>query len=234
LKTLTITAKWLFVLCLPALLLTASIAFAVNSAWLYEYGFQKYGVSQTTGLSQAELHKAAVGLIAYFNSGEESINLVVEKDGQPFVLFNEREVAHLRDVKGLFRLDYTVLLWTFVYGLVYTLWTVFWRKGVFRRYLARGLAWGGGLTIALLLAVGLLWLLFGFDRLFWQFHVFSFANDFWQLDPTRDYLIRLFPQGFWFDVTVFIALFTAFLAVVLGGVGFMLRRINRSRKKNEM
>jgi integral membrane protein (TIGR01906 family) len=124
----------------------------------------------------------------------------------------------------LFRLDYTVLLWTFVYGLVYTLWTVLWQKGVYHRYLARGLAWGGGLTIALMLAVGLLWLLFGFDRLFWQFHVFSFANDFWQLDPTRDYLIRLFPQGFWFDVTVFIALCTAFLAVVLGGVGFWFLR----------
>ncbi len=227
-KTTTIIAKWLFILCLPALLLTASIALAVNSAWLYEYGFAKYDVGQTTGLSQAELHKAAVGLIAYFNSGEESIDLFVEKDGRPFVLFNEREVAHLRDVKGLFRLDYTVLLWTFVYGLVYTMWTVFGRKGIYRRYLARGLAWGGGLTIALMLALGLVWLLFGFDRLFWQFHVFSFANDFWQLDPTSDYLIRLFPQGFWFDVTVFIALCIAFLAMVLGGVGFYIIKAARS------
>jgi integral membrane protein (TIGR01906 family) len=224
LKIVMMAAKVLFILCLPALLLTASITGAVNSAWLYEYGFQKYGVSQTTGLSEAELHKAAAGLIAYFNSGEESIDLVVEKDGQPFVLFNEREVAHLRDVKGLFRLDYTVLLWTFVYGLVYTLWTVLWRKGIYRRYLARGLVWGGGLTIFLMLAVGLLWLLFGFDRLFWQFHVFSFANDFWQLDPTRDYLIRLFPQGFWFDTTVFIVLCIAFGAVVLGGVGLIYIR----------
>jgi integral membrane protein (TIGR01906 family) len=224
LKTITIIAKWLFILCLPSLLLTASITGAVNSGWLYEYGFEKYDVGLTTGLSQAELHKAATGLIAYFNSGEESIDLVVEKDGRSVVLFNEREVAHLRDVKGLFRLDYTVLLWTLVYGLVYTLWTVFWRKGVYRRYLARGLAWGGGLTIALMLAVGLVWLLFGFDRLFWQFHVLSFANDFWLLDPTRDYLIRLFPQGFWFDVTVFIALCIAFLAVVLGGVGFVYLR----------
>jgi hypothetical protein len=56
LKALSIITKWLFILCLPALLLTASIAVTVNITGLYEYGFQKYGVSQTTGLSEVELH----------------------------------------------------------------------------------------------------------------------------------------------------------------------------------
>jgi len=41
-----IAAKWLFILCLPLLLLTASLCWAVNSAWLYEYGFEKYNVGQ--------------------------------------------------------------------------------------------------------------------------------------------------------------------------------------------
>ena len=46
-------------LCLPVLLLTASIGWAANSLWLYEYGFDRYGVSQTTGLAEVELEKAA-------------------------------------------------------------------------------------------------------------------------------------------------------------------------------
>ena len=58
-------------LCLPILLLTASIGGAVNSLWLYEYGFQKYNVSQTTGLTEVQLETAAKGLISYFNSDEE-------------------------------------------------------------------------------------------------------------------------------------------------------------------
>ena len=46
----------------------------------------------------------------------------------------------------------------------------------------------------------------GFDALFLLFHRVSFANDFWQLDPRTDYLVLLFPQGFWFDATVWVAL----------------------------
>jgi integral membrane protein (TIGR01906 family) len=214
-------------LCLPVLLLTASIGGAVNSLWLYKSGFEKYGVSQTTGLDKGELEKAADGLISYFNSDEEFISLTVVKDGKPFVLFNQREVAHLKDVKGLIRLDYTVLLWTFVYSLVYTIMALFWRKGRYWRRLAMGVIGGSGITLALMLALGLGTLL-GFDQLFWQFHLLSFANEFWLLDPAKDYLIMLFPQGFWYDVTIYVALATAAGAVILGGVaGVYLKRASR-------
>jgi len=224
-KILKIVAQWLFILCLPVLLLTASIGGAVNSLWLYKYGFAKYNVGQTTGLAPAELEKAARGLISYFNSGDETINITVTKDGQPFTLFNEREVGHLRDVRGLFRLDYKLFLGTFAYALVYAGLSLFWWRE--RRRLALGLVGGGGLTLALTVAL-VLGALFDFDRLFWQLHVISFANDLWQLDPARDYLIMLFPQGFWYDAAMFCILATAIGAVILGGVGWWSLRKNRA------
>ncbi len=227
-RTLAISAKWLFMLCLPVLLLTASIGLAVNSLWLYRDGFEKYGVSRTTGLAEVELERAAKGLIDYFNSDEEYISLTVAKEGQPFVLFNQREVAHLGDVKGLIWLDYWVLLGTLVYALGYAGVSLFWRKGKYRRQLARGLIGGSGITLALMLALGLGTLL-GFDQLFWQFHLLSFANELWQLDPTRDYLIMLFPRGFWFDATLFIGFAAAFVAVVLGGVSGVYLKSTRGR-----
>ena len=67
-----------------------------------------------------------------------------------------------------------------------------------------------------MLALGLGTLL-GFDQLFLQFHLLSFTNDFWQLDPTRDYLIMLFPGGVWYDATLFCVLTTVGMAVILGG-----------------
>lgn len=215
-KALNLTAKWLFVLCLPILLLTAGIGWAVNSHWLYQYGFEKYDISQTTGLAEVELEKAASGLISYFNSGDEQINLTVIKDGKPFELFNQREVIHLRDVKGLIWLDYWVLLGTLIYTLSYAGVSIFGRKRDWRR-LARGTVSGSGITLALMLALGLGALL-DFDQLFYQFHLLSFSNDFWQLDPARDYLIMLFPGGFWYDAALFSALATVGLAVILGGV----------------
>jgi len=220
-KVLLTIAKSLFILCLPVLLLTASLAWAVNSLWLYQSGFEKYEVSQTTGLAEAELQKAARGLISYFNSGDGYISLSVEKNGKPFELFNEREEMHLKDVKGLIWLDYRVLLGTLVYALVYagvSVWRRDWRR------LGWGLVGGSGLTLALVLALGLGALL-SFDQLFLQFHLLSFANEFWLLDPTRDYLIMLFPGGFWYDAALLCAGVTAGLAVVLGGVGGWLRNI---------
>ena len=213
-KALGITAKWLFVLCVPVLLLTVSIGCAVNSLWLYKYGFQKYDVGTVTGLADSELESVAAGLINYFNSGEEYISLTVMKDGE---LFNEKEVAHLKDVKELIWLDYWVLLGTLIYALRYGGVSLFWRRRKYGRLLTWGVVGGGGITLAIMLA---LWLgtLLGFDQLFLQFHLVSFANDLWQLDPTRDYLIMLFPQGFWYDTTLFCALGTASMAVILGGV----------------
>ena len=207
--------KWLFILCLPLLLLSASIGGAANSAALYRYGFDKFGVSRTTGLSDAELDEAARGLINYFNSGEEYINVTVVKDGQTFSLFNEREVIHLKDVKGLFRLDYWIFLGALLYSLTYAVFFL-WLGG--KRRVARGLIWGSGLTLGLMLLLGLS-TLFNFDQLFLQFHLLSFTNEFWQLDPARDYLIMLFPPGFWYDATIFIAIATGVGAVILGGVG---------------
>jgi len=214
-------------MCLPFLLLTASIGWAVNSLWLYQHGFTKYSVSQTTGLPEAELEKAARGLINYFNSDEEYISLAVVKDDQSFELFNQREVIHLKDVKGLIWLGYWVLLGTVIYTLTYAAVSLFWRRKRYWRRLAWGVVGGGSVTFALMLALGLGTLL-GFDQLFLQFHLLSFANPFWQLDPSKDYLIMLFPQGFWYDATLFCALVTIAGAVVLSGAaGVYLGRTKR-------
>jgi len=217
-KILTLATRWLFILCLPLLLLSASIGGAANSSCLYQYGFEKYNVSQTTGLDTANLAFIAEELIQYFNSDAQYISITVVKDGQSFTLFNEREVVHLKDVKGLFRLDYWIFLGTLLYSLAYA-GLMLWLKA--RRHLARGLIWGGGLTLSLMLLLGLSTVL-NFDQLFLQFHLFSFANELWQLDPSQDYLIMLFPRGFWYDATIFIAIAAAVGAVVMGGVGIYL------------
>ena len=226
LKISGIIAKWVFILCLPLLLLTASIGWAVNSFWLYTSGFDKYNVSLTAGLAEPELDKAASGLIGYFNSGEEYISVTVIKDGEPFELFNQREVAHLKDVKGLVRMNYWILMGTLVYVLAYAGVSLFWRRKKYWRRLAWGVVGGSSLTLLLMLALGV-GALFNFDQLFIQFHLLSFTNEFWMLDPMSDYLIMLFPAGFWYDTAILCAGITAGLAKVLGGVSGGWLVVNR-------
>jgi integral membrane protein (TIGR01906 family) len=224
LKALQTATQVLFILCLPVLLLTASLSLAVNTEWLQHYGFEKYGISEVTGLARAELDEAAAGLIDYFNSGDENISLTVVKDGEPFELFNEREAGHLRDVKELIHLGYRVLLGTFVYALAFVGVSLFWWRD--RARLGWGLVGGGALTLVLMVAIGLV-IVFNFDQFFLQFHLISFANDLWMLDPATDYLIMMFPRGFWFDAALFCAIVTAVLALILGGTGWWLKRRDR-------
>ncbi|MFC2034757.1 TIGR01906 family membrane protein [Chloroflexota bacterium] len=216
-RIFSILTKWVFMLCLPVLILTVSIVGVVNNLWLYEYGFDKYYVSNTTGLADTELEKTAAELVKYFNSGEEYIDLTVVRNVEQFRLFNQRELVHLRDVKQLIWLGYWVSLGTLIYVLGYSVGSLFW----WRRRNWRSLAWevvgGSVLTLIIILALGL-GALFNFNQLFLQFHFLSFSNDFWQLDPAKDYLIRLFPQGFFYDATLFCALATAVLATILGSV----------------
>ena len=76
---------------------------------------------------------------------------------------------------------------------------------------------GGGLTIAMMLALGMGTFL-GFDRLFLRFHLISFSNTLWMLNP-NDSLILMFPQGFFYDAALFLAIATAIEAMILGGIG---------------
>jgi integral membrane protein (TIGR01906 family) len=233
LRILGNVAKWLFILSLPALLVSATIAFEFNSLWLYKGGFQKYNISQTTGLSEVELEKAATGLINYFNSDEKYISLTVEKDGQPFELFNQREVAHLKDVKALVRLDYRLLLGTAIYVGIYAGICLFWQRRRYWRQTVWGTAIGSSITLGMIIALGIGSMVLDFNRLFLQFHFLAFTNELWMLDPARDYLIMLFPEGFWYDTAVLFGKITAGVAgTLLGGASYYLWKTKRRAKSD--
>jgi integral membrane protein (TIGR01906 family) len=224
LRALNIAARWLFILCLPVLLLTAAIAGGANSLWLYKHSAERYGVSQKLAnagleLSDSELEQVYTGLISYYNSNEEYINLTVVKNGQQINLFTPQETIHFKDAKGLIWLDYWVLLGTLIYVLAYAGVTLFWRKD--RRQLAWGLVWGSGLTLGLILALVLLDTFSGFSQLFYQFHLLFFSNEFWS---AQGYMLLLYPEGFFIDGATFGALATAAGAVVLGGASVVYLR----------
>ena len=209
-------AAWGLVPVTALVIICALTAFAVNFQPLYEYGFDRYNVGAATGLDDAGLSKTARGLIGYFNSGEDYIDLTVEKDGQPFTLFNEREVLHLYDVKGLIRLDYGILTAGFLYAAFVSAVMLYRRQP---QCLAAPLFWGGAFTLALIIGVSILGMS-DFDAFFTQFHLLSFTNDLWLLDPSTDYLIMLFPGGFWQDAMIFSGAVALSLAAGVTALGW--------------
>jgi len=74
-------------------------------------------------------------------------------------------------------------------------------------------------TLGLMLFLAL-WAIIGFERLFILFHLVSFSNEYWILDPTRDYLIMLFPEGFFYDAALLIFGVVMLKALFIGGTSF--------------
>ena len=220
-KVLTAIASVLFVICIPMLLITTDLRFAINSASLYEYGFNKYHVSEATGLDKEELLGVADQIITYFNSDEEFLDVD---------LFNERDVAHMKDVRGLVQLAYRLQLASLAYIVVYAAINFVLLRGAFWRDLARRLVWGGGTLIVLLATLGV-WSVVDFDSLFLLFHLVSFSNDLWRLSA-GDNLLLMFPEGFFNDATLFIAGAAVGEAIIIGGVAWGFLALRRKAERN--
>ncbi len=216
----------LFIIAVPLFLITASVTWAFNSPGLYSDGFEKYSISRISGITETDLRQVGADIRSYINSGDEPLNVQTKILGEDRALFNDREVAHMKDVKELVRGVYVLALASAVYLAVMTIIGFALHRGRFVGLFAQRLALGGGLTMVLLIVFAAVASV-GFDSVFLKFHQLSFANDFWQLDPRTDYLVRIFPRDFWFDTTLWVAaraIAGALLFAVAGSAYLVHRR----------
>ncbi len=212
----------LLIIAVPVFLVTGSLTWAFNNIGLYEGGFEKYRIARASGITPDDLREVALDLRAYFNSGQEPLSVRTRIFGSERELFKEKEVHHMADVKRLLWGVYAAFAVSAVCLIGLTALGFAQERRSHLPALARRILWGGGLTIGLLVAFGLVAAV-GFDALFLLFHRVSFANDFWKLDPRTDYLVLLFPQGFWFDATMWVALrsLAGGLALAAAGGGYL-------------
>jgi len=222
LKIIKTAAFIIFVIALPLLLFTSAVRIVVNDLRLYHYGFVKYEITQATGgIELSELDRAANELVQYFNSDEERINIVLNSGLE---LYNRKEIDHLKDVKDLIWFGYKLQVYSLDYVLGYIIVLLALGGKTWLRtfsMLGRGLMHGGGLTLALMMAIGIA-MLVAFDRVFLFFHLVGFSNLDWVLDPRTDRLIQMFPEDFFFDASLTLAGVTLALALLVGVVGWGL------------
>lgn len=231
-KILKITVHWLIVCCLPLVLIASTIRWGVNNLDLYEYGIDTYDISTVTGINKADLMKIYQQLIDYYNSRVKSPQVELNRNGESFSIFNEKELVHLSDVKDLIKLDYKVQWIVLIVLIISGIITILKDENKWQR-LAVSIFWGSMVTIALMIFLGL-WALVGFENLFVLFHLVSFSNEFWILDPIHDYLIMLFPGGFFYDIALYGFAAIIIESIIIGGFAFLaLRyatlRVNRTQ-----
>ena len=222
-RGLKIAAGVVFVAFVPMLLITTNARLVINFPGLYSYGFDRYDIPRRTGIERAELIDAGRQIRTYFNDDTELLDVRVFVGGTRRSIYGEREVLHMRDVKGLVRGVYAAQYIAAAYMAVFLAVCAWLLRREALALAVRLLSYGGLVTLGLAALVGL-GSLVGFDRLFLAFHLVSFSNDLWQLDPRRHMLLAMFPQGFFFDATMLIALLTVVEAGILAFAGWLQRR----------
>lgn len=214
---------WILPLLLPIALVTSSVRLVINLPVFYDLEFRRLDVAENVGLPLAEVEGSARQLVAYFNAPSEPLAVTVRRGDRTAALFNEREVAHLADVKGLIRDTYRVQELSTILTLALAGLSLLSTRQAPGAELARAVVRGTALTAALLALFGL-GILLAFGPLFWIFHLISFRNDLWQLDPSRDLLIRLYPQPFWRDATGLVVLLSLTAAGLLALLAWRFRK----------
>ncbi len=200
---------------LPIFLVTLNVRALFNAPLVYNTGFERNRIAENTGLPASEIERVGDEIREYLGNEQEYMTIFLH--ARP--LFTAREVEHMRDVKALLGLVYTVTYLTGAAVLVYAAWG-FRREGVrfLRRTSMAGAVGGVGLV-----ATGIV-LALGFPVFFTLFHQISFSNDYWILNPSEHFLVVLFPYRFWLEATVLLAVLTVAEAAAIWGVSRYLHR----------
>lgn len=213
-RIIRILTAIVFVLCIPVALVTTNIRFIANEERVYAYAIDEYDAVATTGIERDELMRASAEIREYFNNSEEVLVIRVSENGQQVSLFNERETAHMVDVKDRFQAVNRVQEFSVLYLLSYMAVVVLWAREVSIRALAMQVAVGAGICVVAIAVIGTLGAA-GFEGAWEDFHRLMFSNDFWLLDPSTDRLIQMFPTEFWESIVFLIGSMIAAQAVLL-------------------
>ncbi len=150
-------------------------------------------------------------------------------DGREQDFFNGQDRFHMGEVKELFlgglRLRGYLLAAAVLILLLLIVWKTDMGRVLPRAYLI-SLGGFGALTVIL----GSLFAS-NFNKYFTIFHEIFFDNDLWIFDPAEDYMIRMLPEGFFYDFVIRIGIFFAGGLIVLGILaGGLIGLTKRGRK----
>ncbi len=192
----------------------------------YEYHISNFPVDEFGFSTSDRLYWGKISLNYLVNDqGIDYLGNLKFADGSS--LYNERELSHMSDVKNLIQASLKYWYITIAMLILLGLWSYIkkWTSTYWR-----GIARGGLLTIAVIVAV-LVGVAINFDALFRGFHAIFFTGSTW-LFYINDSLIRLFPEKLWSDAFLFMGIFTLTGAIVLGFIGLRLSQKRVLPKQN--
>ena len=213
-----VLALVILAITIPVLIISGTVSAFARSADLYRYGFTRYNTSVSTGIGSGQLEVVAQSMADFLDGRQPSPQVTVTLKGLDRQLYSQKELVHLDDVRSIISifkvLQIAALLAFLVAGAV-----VFALLGI--RRLLHGVLAGAIATVSVMVLL-VVWSLIDFGSLFYLFHIVSFSNQLWLLDPSRDYLIMMFTESFFYDAAIMVIATIMAEAVILGLVALVI------------
>lgn len=181
----------------------------------YTKEYDKLGVAEDIGISPEDLRSATEVLLDYTSGGREDMVTEADFDGVKKEVFNDREKAHMVDVRALFLGARNVSIVLLALGAAILAALMLWSRDkaeIFRGYRM------GNYIFLIVFAVIALYAAADFTSFWTSFHHVFFTNDLWLLNPATDNMILMVPEQFFFDLVFrIVAWFVGIGALLYGG-----------------
>ncbi|HEY7970327.1 MAG TPA: TIGR01906 family membrane protein [Candidatus Limnocylindrales bacterium] len=172
--------------------------------------------AEWTGYTPGELATATNAILHDLVIGPPAFD--VQVNGQP--VLEERERAHMRDVRGVFAGFYALAI--AAAAVLVVLLVVAVRRGRSAR------AWRavqiGMQCLAVAIVIAGVVATFFFDQAFAVFHELFFPSGSYTFDVATDKLVQLFPDAFWSETTIALG---GFILLLAAAVWLVARRLAR-------
>jgi integral membrane protein (TIGR01906 family) len=187
-------------------ILALAVALFLNPVWVgFEQG--RAHAAAWTGFADADLRVVTDAILADLIVGPPDFDVAL--DGAS--VLNERERAHMRDVRGVFLAFFVAAVAAVFAALVIALR----RREPSRTWRAIR---GGALGLVTALAMAGVAALVAFDVLFELFHRLFFSGGTYTFDPGTERLVQLFPFQFWQETAMAVGVVAALVALLVAGV----------------
>lgn len=210
-------------ICFIIFTFIAALDFICFNKPFYNHEYKANNVYETIGISYEDLDLVSDNLFAYLKDEKSDFNTEVMINDQKVMMFNQREIDHMVDVKDLYLKVKDVAS---ISGYILIIAVVFYVnqnkeifKGIkksFKKVI---------LTLGAMVSALLIYALIDFYNFWNMFHEIFFNNDLWLLNPLTDRMILMVPQKFFFDLIMMIlVVFVILIFIYYFIINFMEKR----------
>ena len=195
---------------------------------VYRQEYEKYDVLSDLDMTMDDVMYVTHEMMDYLRGNGDTLSVITTVEGREQDFFNEQDRFHMAEVRDLFIGGLNIRLGACAAVVLCIVFLLISRADI-KKIIPRSYWIALGITGIAVALIGIAAVV-DFNAVFVQFHHIFFDNDLWIFDPAEDYMIRMLPEGLFYDMVMRIgAIFVGGLAVVL--VLSFIPQIMKQRKK---